>query len=283
MNLSKKLFALVLSLSLLAALPACDGSPSAVSPSASASTEPSSDAVTIKLSGGSATIDSSPVEEFDYTWHCDPSIAHDEVKDAPAEFYTSTKPETDAAAYIDHELYYFPELPTDGFRLVNYDGEREWAYYYTDGENSDYIFATLPNLGNSLPAQMMRSEEEAAANKVLHITKPGVYSLEGEWHGQVRVDLGDNDETFTDESAKVTLILNGVDIYRMLRTKYKDDDSTDEIKVQKKMRKVDGINTNEDGVSVTSFVGGSVEINAALGAESGGMGGIGGGSPPAQP
>ena len=383
MNLSRKLFAFVLSLSLLAALPACDGSPSAVSPSASASTEPSpsastepsSDAVVIKLSGDSATIDSSPVEEFDYTWHCDPSIAHDEVKDAPAEFYTGTKPETDAAAYIDHELYYFPELPADGFRLVNYDGEREWAYYYTDGENSDYIFATLPNLGNSLPTQMMHSEEEAAANKVLHITKPGVYSLEGEWHGQIRVDLGDKDETFTDESAKVTLILNGVDIscdvapgivfysayecdneweerssysvsvdtsdagatvviadgsensvsgtniYRMLRTKYKDDDSTDEIKVQKKMRKVDGalysyvsmnitggsagdgrltvtsgfegidselhlsfnggnvvinsqddgINTNEDGVSVTSFVGGSVEINAALGAEGDGV------------
>lgn len=43
---------------------------------------------------------------------------------------------------------------------MNYDGEREWAYYYTDGENSDYIFATLPDLGNSLPAQMMHSEEE---------------------------------------------------------------------------------------------------------------------------
>lgn len=88
MNLSKKLFALVLSLSLLAALPACDGSPSAVSPSASASTEPflaastepSSDAVTIKLSGGSATIDSSPVEKFDYTWHCDPRVQARELR-----------------------------------------------------------------------------------------------------------------------------------------------------------------------------------------------------------
>ncbi|MDO4608811.1 MAG: hypothetical protein Q4B40_06440, partial [Clostridia bacterium] len=58
-------------------------------------------AVTIKLDGDSATLDGADIEEFDYTWHCDPSVAHDEVEDAPAEYYTGTKPETDADAYID--------------------------------------------------------------------------------------------------------------------------------------------------------------------------------------
>lgn len=387
MEKPNKLCALFLSFALLATLAACDGTTTQASPSPSSQPDTSpteqvaspsellSSATVISLSGDSASIDSTPVEEFDYTWHCDPSVAHDEVKNAPAEYYTGTKPETDAAAYIDHELYYYPELPEDGFRLVNYDGEREWAYYYTDGENNDYIFATLPNLGSSLPTQMMHSEAEAAENKVLHITKPGVYALEGSWKGQIRVDLGDEDETFTDESAKVTLILNGADIecgvapgivfysayecdnewesrdswsaeintsnagvtvviadgsentvtgtniYRMLKTKYKNEDSTDAIKVQKKMRKVDGafysyvtmniegeakgdgtltvnagfegidselhlsfnggsivinsqddgINVNEDGVSVVSFNGGNVVINAGLGAEGDGV------------
>lgn len=329
----------------------------------------------IAFSSDSATIDGEEIEQFDYTWHCDPSTSHDAVDNAPAEFYTGTKPETDSAAYIDHELYYYPELPEDGFKEVNYDGEFEWAYYYTDGEHDDYIFATLPKLGNSLPTQMMHSEQEAAENKVLHITEAGTYILKGEWQGQVWVDLGDKDETFTDENAKVTIILSGVsincsvapgivfysafecdnawedsdihsedvstenagvtvviaddtensvsgtNIFRMLKCKYKDDDSTDEIKLQKKMRKTDaafysyvsmnicgeennsgtltvtsgfegldselhltinggnivvnsqddGINVNEDGVSVATFNGGNITINAAQGAEGDGI------------
>ena len=222
---------------------------------------------------------------------------------------------------------------------------------------------------------MMHSEDEAAENKVLHITQPGTYMLEGEWQGQIWVDLGDKDETFTDENAKVTLILNGVNIncsaapgvvfyseyecdntwensdshtadvstenaavtviiadgsenkvdgtnvFRMLKTKYKDEDSNDAVKLQKKMRKTDaafysyvsmnidgqtegtgtleinsgfegldselhlsvnggnitvnsqddGINVNEDHVSVATFNGGSVTLNAALGAEGDGV------------
>ena len=254
----------------------------------------SNEITTIKLSGDSATVDGAEVEQFDYTWHCDPSEAHSDVDNAPAEYYTGTKPETDAAVYIDSELYYFPELPEDGFKSVNYDGEEEWAYYYTDGENDEYIFATLPKLGMSFPADMMHSEAEAAENKVLHITEAGTYSIEGEWQGQIWVDLGDKDDTFTDENAKVTLILNGVDVkcsvapglvfysayecdnawedserhsqdvntenagvtvviadgtensiegcnvFRMLKTVYKDADSNDAVKLQKKMRKLDG-------------------------------------------
>lgn len=336
---------------------------------------PAADVHTLMLSGGEAMLDGKAVEEFDYTWHCDPGEIHDEVKGAPAEYYTGEKPDTDAAAYIDHELYYFPALPEDGFRRVDYDGETEWAYYYTDGENDDYIFATLPDLGRSLPVSMMHSEEEAAENRVLHITQPGTYVLEGVWAGQIRVELGNPDEAFTDENAKITLILNGADItctvapgvifesafecdnawakreeesaavdtanagvtviladnsentvsgtnvFRMLRTKYKDEDSDDPIKTQKKLRKFDaafyscvtmnifgeedgtgsltvtsgfegidselhlsfnggnivissqddGINVNEDDVSVVAFNGGSVTIHAAQGAEGDGV------------
>ena len=107
----------------------------------------------------------------------------------------------------------------------------------------------------------------------------------------------------------------------MLKTKYKDDDSTDEVKVQKKQRKIDGafysfqsrlidgeekgngvlnvfagfegldaelhltidggkvniqsqddgMNVNEDGVSVLTVNGGELHIVAGLGAESDGV------------
>ncbi len=248
----------------------------------------------IRLNGFSAEYNGSPVEEFDYTWHCDPAAVHEEDKNAPAEYHTGNKPETDAPVYIDGDLPYFPLLEESGFQLVNYDGEQEWVYYYTAEGLRQYIFATLPRLGNALPTQMMHSEEEAAHNRVLHITKAGKYVLEGNWQGQIRVELGDADDCFADENAKVEIILNGVEInctvapgllfasayecdngwedrseytaepdlsaagitvwiadgtensvsgcniYRMLKTKYKDDNSGDEIKVQKKQRKLDG-------------------------------------------
>lgn len=329
-----------------------------------------SDVRIISMNGDSATIDGVAIEESDYTWYCDPSVVHDEVKDAPAEYYSGTKPYTDEAAYIDHELYYYPNLDTNDFKLVNYDGEQEWAYYYTDGENNDYIFATLPALGSDIPTQMMHTKGEAAENKVLHITEPGNYVLTGSWKGQVSIDLGE--DAFADESAKVNIILNnadincsvapgivfynvyecdnewearteysadvdtknagavitiadgsensvtGTNIFRMLKTKYKDEDSTDKIKVQKKMRKLDGalysymsmniegndgkltvnggfegidselhlsvnggdivinsgddgMNVNEDHVSVIGFYGGKTTINPAQGTEGDGV------------
>ena len=327
----------------------------------------------IELNETTAKLDGQEVEVFDYTWHCDPYEVHDEVKDAPAEYYTGEKPETYAAAYIDQQLYYYPELPAEEFKRVRYDGEMEWAFYYPVSEYEEYIFATLPSLGSSVPEDMMHSEEEAAENKVLHITQPGTYVLQGTWKGQVKVDLGE--DVFTDENAKITVVLNGVDItcsvapgivfenvyecdntwedreeyseqvdtsnpgvtvvladdsentvtgtnvFRMLKTKYKDEDSTDAVKLQKKMRKIDGtfysyvtmniegeenntgkltvnagfegidselhmninggnivinsqddgINVNEDNVSVVSVNGGNLEINAALGAEGDGI------------
>ncbi len=333
------------------------------------------DAKIIELNKSSAKLGGKEIESFDYMWHCDPSKSHDDVEDAPAEYYTGTKPQTDAAAYIDSELYYYPELPQDGFKKVRYDGEYEWAYYYNDGEHDDFIFATLPVLGTQFPSEMMHSPEEAAENKVLHITKAGTYVLRGIWNGQINIDLGGEDDAFSDENAKVTLILSGADInctaapgiiftdayecdnkwedadehtadadlsdagvnvivadgtensvsgcnvFRMLKTKYKDEDSKDEIKLQKKMRKTDGafyscmsmtingedentgklkvtsgfegidselhlafnggnitvdsqddgINVNEDNVSVVFFNGGNVTLNPAQGAEGDGV------------
>lgn len=328
----------------------------------------------IDLQVDKGTIDGEAIEEYDYTWHCDPGTVHDEVKNAPAEYYTGTKPETEAKVYVDHELYYYPLLDSNEFKKVNYDGEQEWAYYYKDGENNDYIFATLPVLGNALPTQMMHSEDEAAENKVLHITEAGTYVLRGSWKGQVKVDISGED-IFTNPEGVVTIILDGADIectvapglmfanvyecdnaweeaertdatvdttgagavivladdsenyisgtnvFRMLKTKYSDENSTDEVKKQKKMRKTDGalysymtmningeekgngklqvdagfegidselhlsvnggditvnseddgMNVNEDHVSVIAFRGGQVTINAALGAEGDGV------------
>lgn len=55
------------------------------------------------------------------------------------------------------------------------------------------------------------SAETAQAHTVVHIAKPGVYSLSGKLtKGQIAVDLGK--EAKADPNAVVTLILNGVDI-----------------------------------------------------------------------
>lgn len=329
----------------------------------------------IVLNNGTAALDGETIPEYDYTWHADPSVVHDEVKNAPAEYFTGSKPSGEDAVYIAHDIAYFPEVPTEGFKKVFYDDETEWAFYYPNEEYKDYIWALLPVQGNDVPARMMHSEEEAWANPVLHITRPGTYELSGSWHGQIWVDLGDQDDTFTDESAKVTLILNGVDVtcdvapalvfysvyeadntwedrdsygpeidisnagarvvtaddstntfegtnvYRMLKAKYKDEDSAAAVKVQKKMRKTDGafysyrsllieggekgngkvniiaghegmnselhltinggrvniqsqddgVNVNEDGVSVLTVNGGELHIVAGLGMEGDGV------------
>ncbi len=329
----------------------------------------------IALDTDKAYMDGDAVKEYDYTWHADPAAVHDEVKNAPAEYFTGMKPSGEDAVYIAHDIAYFPEVPAEGFRQVRYDDEIEWVYYYPAGEYQDYIWANLPVQGSSVPVRMMHSEEEAYANPVLHITQPGTYELSGTWQGQILIDLGDQDDTFTDENAKVKLILNGADVtctvapslifysvyeadntwedresygpeadisdagavviiaddsentfsganvYRMLKAKYKDEDSTEAVKVQKKMRKTDGafysyrsllidggekgngvlniisghegldselhltinggkvniqsqddgVNVNEDGVSVLTINGGELHIVAGLGMEGDGV------------
>ncbi|MBQ7623835.1 MAG: carbohydrate-binding domain-containing protein [Clostridia bacterium] len=60
-------------------------------------------------------------------------------------------------------------------------------------------------------AEDEHSAEEAAAHTVVHITKAGDYVISGKLSkGQIAVDLGEN--AATDESAKVTLILDNADI-----------------------------------------------------------------------
>ena len=320
-----------------------------------------------------ATLDGAAVKEYDYTWHVDPTVAHDEVKDSPAEYYSGTKPNGEDAVYIAHDIYYYPLLEQDKFQQINYDGESEWAYFYEAKGYESYIFSTLPTLKTGFPTAMMHTAEDAYQNAVLHITQPGTYALEGDWHGQIRVDLGE--DSFDDPTQKVTLILNGVNvectvasgvvfaevyecdntweevdthshtvdtteagatvvladgtentvtgtnIFRLLKAKYKDEDSTDTYPAQKKRLKTDGafysyrsmnitgqedgtgilnihagyeglnselhltinggnvniysqddgINVNEDDVSVLTVNGGSLHICAGLGAEGDGV------------
>ena len=323
----------------------------------------SSDVVLIELNGNKVTLDGQAVEEFDYTWNSDPSKSE--------EWYEGTEPDTDKEAYVAHDIWYYPELNEDGFTKTEYDGETEWAYYYTAEGLTDYIYATLPVEGEVVPTEMMHSAKEAYDNPVLHITKPGTYRLHGTWNGQIMIDLGEKDATFYDEKSKVKLILDGVDvncsvapafiaysafecdngwedredfsnnvsteeaginieiadnsinnfsgtnIYRMLKPEYKKEDSV----IQKKLRKIDGtfysfvsmnisgqekatgilnitsgfeglndelhltinsgniniyaqndgINVNEDDVSVFTMNGGTLHIFAGLGAEGDGI------------
>ncbi len=86
---------------------------------------------------------------------------------------------TEAAVYVANDIVY-------------YESGRDFTY--GEGTESD-----------------AHSAEEAAAHTVVHITKPGIYSLRGTLAaGQIAVDLGDDAEE--DPQAAVTLILNGADI-----------------------------------------------------------------------
>lgn len=161
-------------------------------------------AVVIELQGDTAVLDGQAIEEFEYTWHSDPTKTE--------EWYEGTEPNTENKAYIAHDIWYYPELNEDGFSKVEYDGENEWAYHYTAEGYTDFIYATLPIQGETVPTEMMHSAKEAYDNPVLHITKPGTYILQGNWNGQIMIDLGEKAETFQDDNAKVKLILNGVDV-----------------------------------------------------------------------
>lgn len=327
----------------------------------------------IAFTGNGVTLDGVAVKEYDYTWNVDIDGDYDQVKNAPAEYYTGTEPDGTEAVYVAHDIFYYPQIDAEKFQKLNYDGETEWCVYYGNEKYKDYLFGTLPVEGTEVPARMMHTAEEAAKNAKLHITAPGTYELSGTWQGQVWVDLGE--ESFTDPEAVVTLVLNGADItctvapaivfyqvyeadntweeretysdevdisgaganvvvaddtrntvsganvYRMLKTKYKDEDSNDAVKVQKKQRKTDGalysymsmnvdggpqgtgllevestfegvdtelhlafnsgcvkiiadndgVNVNEDHVSVVQFNGASVSVIAGLGFEGDGV------------
>ena len=158
----------------------------------------------LKLNGSSAALDGEELKEFDYTWIFDPSMEEPE--------FTGTEPDTELAAYIAHDIIYYPEISESEFTKENYDGEQEWVTRYTAEGLEDYIFATLPVLGNDLPAEMMHSAEDAYNNPVIHITQPGEYIIEGTFNGQLFFDFGDEDDTFANKDASVRVILNGADV-----------------------------------------------------------------------
>lgn len=88
-----------------------------------------------------------------------------------------------AAVYISHNIVYYEDK--DAYESGNPYGE---------GTDAD-----------------RHSAEEAAAHTVVNITEAGTYRLSGQLSkGQINVDLGDDAKT--DETAVVTLILDGADI-----------------------------------------------------------------------
>lgn len=159
------------------------------------------DAHILKMENGVASLDGVKIDEFDYVWHLN--------QENGEEYYSGSEPQ-DKDVYIAHDIIYYPLIEEDSFEKENYDGEMEWVSHYKNEELSEYILATLPVLGDDLPTEMMHSEEDAYNNPVIHINKAGSYILEGNWNGQIWIDLGK--DSFDDESQKVTIILNGVDV-----------------------------------------------------------------------
>ena len=199
---SKKLIIAVIAVAMIISLAGC-GQP-AVQNTATDVYAKYSDAHILKLSGNTASLDGEALEEFDYVWRYDPSLSEAE--------FSGTAPDEDAGAYIAHDIIYYPEITESEFVKEEYDGEQEWVTRFTADGLQDYIFGTLPVLGDGIPREMMHSAEDAYANPVIHITEPGEYIVEGSFNGQLFFDFGDEDDTFADESASVTVILNGADV-----------------------------------------------------------------------
>jgi hypothetical protein len=93
-------------------------------------------------------------------------------------------------------------------------GTDETAALYTANDVVYYEDRDTYDSGNAYgegEADERHSAEDAAAVTVLHIAQAGTYRLSGSISaGQVWVDLGE--DATTDESAKVTLVLDGLDI-----------------------------------------------------------------------
>lgn len=158
----------------------------------------------LELKGNSASLDGEDLPEFDYIWKVDPSFE--------GEQYEGTEPTEGLAAYIAHDIVYYPSIPESEFVKENYDGEQEWVTHYTAEGIEEYLFSTLPVLGEELPTEMMHSAEEAYNNPVIHITEPGKYIIEGSFNGQLWFDFGEEEDTFTNEEAKAVVLLNGANV-----------------------------------------------------------------------
>lgn len=187
----------VLSISLIMALAICGCARQ--NESINTDTDEEKDYKVITLNNTSAEVDGESIDEYNYIWSFNRETGKEE--------YEGDVPEGNI--YISHDVIYYPEIPEEDFSLEDYNGEREWVAHYT-GENSEYLYSTLPQLGESIPLEMMHSSREAYDNPVLHINEEGTYLLKGTWHGQINIDLGE--DANTDETKKVTLILDGVNV-----------------------------------------------------------------------
>ncbi len=163
--------------------------------------------------------------------------------------------------------------------------------YYESGQGSDY--------GEGAEADE-HDAEEAQANTVVTIRSAGTYRLSGTLsQGQIVIDLGDDAED--DPDAVVTLILDGVDVtctvapalifYNVYECGSSDEtagygvlnitgdneglDTELHLTINGGVINIDaandGINTNEDNVSVTTINGGTLNIDAGLGSEGDGI------------
>jgi len=166
----------------------------------------------ILFENGQVYMDGEIVPEYDYTWHADPSAARGGTGNVPAEYFTGTEPSGEDAVYVAHDITYFPEVEADRFQLVQYKKDMAWGWYYPDEELSGYIWGLLPVSGPRVPAWQMHSREEASGNPVLHVTVPGTYRLSGSWQGQILVDVGNKNEIYADSTARVVLILDGLEL-----------------------------------------------------------------------
>lgn len=70
------------------------------------------------------------------------------------------------------------------------------------GEDPTETRSAVSNSDISAFSKMTHSAEEAYNNPVLHITEPGTYRLKGNWHGQVWLDPGEDND--------IAIILDGV-------------------------------------------------------------------------
>ena len=163
--------------------------------------------------------------------------------------------------------------------------------YCESGQGSDY--------GEGAEADE-HDAEEAQANTVVTIRSAGTYRLSGTLsQGQIVIDLGDDAED--DPDAVVTLILDGVDVtctvapalifYNVYECGSSDEtagygvlnitgdneglDTELHLTINGGVINIDaandGINTNEDNVSVTTINGGTLNIDAGLGSEGDGI------------
>ena len=197
------------------------------------------------------------------------------------------------------------EIKLDG-QTLSQDGEGAVTLshdivYYHDNTGEDY--------GEGAQADM-HTQEEADAHTVVTIREAGTYRVSGTLSaGQLAIDLGS--EAKRDPESVVTLVLDGVDItctvapavifynvyecdgafYSKMSMNINgetegtgtlsivaDNEGLDselhltinggQINIQAQN---DGINTNEDNVSVTTINGGALQINAGLGEEGDGI------------